>query len=96
LKNVLFVVVALPLCASCGSKDNYPDLSEVPDRPEASLSAERSETVAEELRSASDEAIRYATEGRPDTAGDEDMVAEDLENTDAEHTNSAQEEETEE
>jgi len=79
LKNVLFVVVALPLCASCGGKDNYPDLSEVPDRPEASLSAERSDAVAEELRSASDEAIRYATEGRPDAPDEEDMVAEDVE-----------------
>jgi len=83
-------MVVLPLCASCGGKDNYPDITEVPDRPEASLSPERSETMAEELRSASDEAIRYATEGRPDATGDEDMVAEDVD-AEAEHEEEAEE-----
>ena len=73
--TALLIVPALLLCVSCGGKDTetYPDVTAVPERPEADLSAERREALEEELRQVREDAVRYATEGRPaDPASDDD------------------------
>lgn len=85
--TVLLIVPMLLLCASCawfggaGDRENYPDVTVVPDRPEADLSAERRQALEEELRQVREDAVRQATEGRttapssdedaPDVVGDE-------------------------
>lgn len=73
--TALLIVPALLLCVSCGGKDaeNYPDVTAVPERPEADLSAERRQALEEELQRVREDAVRYATEGRPaNEASDED------------------------
>jgi len=64
----LLTLPAVLLCVSCGGGggENYPDVTAVPERPEADLSAERREALEEELRQVREDAVRYATEGRPE------------------------------
>ena len=68
--TTLLIVPALLLSVSCGGKgtETYPDVTAVPERPEADLSAERREALEEELQRVREDAVRYATEGRPDEA----------------------------
>jgi len=65
----LLVLLAFVLPAACSrGNDDYPDLGEVPDRPEPTLTPERSEEVSDELRSAREEAVRTSSEGREESA----------------------------
>ena len=59
------MVLVLTLLAGCGGNEGYPRLSDVPERPDPTLTPERSEEVTQELEAARDEAVSHATEGRP-------------------------------
>ena len=64
--HLLPVMAVLLPAVSCGLKEGYPDLGEVPERPQPTLTEERAEEVSEGLRTAREEAVRQATEGRAD------------------------------
>ena len=83
--SILPIFVLLAACGGQAADEIYPDVSTRPERPEATLSAERREELTRELREAQDEAIRDATEGRPaSTAGEgTDVVGDEDENEDS-------------
>jgi hypothetical protein len=78
----------LLLCAACGGRESYPDLSEVPARPQPTLTPEYSEEMVEEMRATREEAERYATEGRPAREGEagDDVAGEDDEQSEEDDT----------
>lgn len=65
--------VAIFALAACGSPEGYPDMGEVPEVPEPSLTPERSQEVTEEIQAARDEAVRVSSEGRDNTSTDDDV-----------------------
>ncbi len=65
--RVLFFICAALLLAACShgpGGEGYPRLSEVPPRPDATLTPDRTEELTEELRAARDAVVAHAAEGR--------------------------------
>ena len=84
--RLLFVILlgfSLNACMGIlgGDRSGFPDLFDVPDRRETTLTPERREEVTEELNEARDEAVAHAAEGRgiSDTSEDDDIAGEQSE-----------------
>ena len=61
--RALTVIVLAGFLAACGGREGYPDLGATPERPEPTLTPERSEELTEELTGAGEEAISHSREG---------------------------------
>jgi len=70
--RVLFLIFAALLLAACShgpGEEGYPRLSDVPPRPDATLTPDRTDELTEELRAAGDDAVAHAQQGRRTDAG---------------------------
>ncbi len=64
--RILVVVMMAFLLGACGAREGYPDLGDTPDRPEPTLTPERSEQLSRELEEAREETVSHAREGLED------------------------------
>ncbi len=66
MRKLLVMGIAMLLGSCAQGQSDYPHLSDVPSRPDTTLTPDRSEALAGELREAGDEAVARASEGRPE------------------------------
>lgn len=92
MRSILILALALSLSACGGSvaqREGYPRLSEVPDRPQTTLTPERTAEINHELQEARDEAVEHAQEGRRSdhvSAAQDDVTPEPEDTTQEEET----------
>lgn len=93
MRLLLVTILGLSLTACLGflggDGSDFPDLSEVPERRETTLTPERREEITQELTEARDRAASHAAEGRRSTGASEgddsgEDVSEDVRQDDGE------------